>query len=96
MKKFIFLLLLLLAICQILEAGRVQKSPRTYTQPDGTEIKAFVSGDEFYHYIEDESGYTLVKEKDGYIYYGVEKDGEVISSGIKAGTKKKARHQKKC
>ena len=47
--------------------------PLTITQPDGSQIKCYSSGDEFYNWVHDEEGYTIVRsEEDGFCYYANE------------------------
>jgi M6 family metalloprotease-like protein len=61
--------------------------PLEITQPDGEVIACFASGDEFYNWVHDQNGYTIVKRKeDGFFYYAVLKGGELIPSKFKAGT----------
>lgn len=44
--------------------------PQSITQPDGSIINCFSSGDEFYNWVHDEEGYTIVmNQEDGYCYY---------------------------
>ena len=46
-------------------AHAVQASPRPVTvkQPDGTEIKLYIRGDEFLNFYEDERGYTVIRRE---------------------------------
>ena len=39
------------------------------TQPDGQVINCFASGDEFYNYLHDANGFTIVRGEGGYYYY---------------------------
>lgn len=38
----------------------------TYTQPDGSEVKLSLHGDEHFHYLQDEQGYLVAKQDDGW------------------------------
>jgi M6 family metalloprotease-like protein len=51
--------------------------PYTIKQPDGTTISCFVSGDEFFNWIHDQEGYTIIQAPDGYYYYA-EQDGDLV------------------
>ena len=51
--------------------------PYTITQPDGTKISCFVSGDEYFNWIHDQDGYTIIQASDGYYYYA-EQDGDLV------------------
>ncbi len=54
----------------------VTNMPTTVNQPDGTEINCFASGDEFFNWIHDENGYTIIQsEIDGYFYFAEKDDG---------------------
>ncbi len=53
--------------------------PISLTQPDGTNINCFSSGDEFYHYLHDENNYTIIQSKiDYYYYYAVKEENNNI------------------
>ena len=57
--------------------------PQKITQPDGTVIDCFSSGDEFYNWVHDERGYTIVRSQlDGYCYYANE---DLSPSAYKVG-----------
>lgn len=54
------------------------------TQPDGQEIHCFASGDEFYNYLHDADGFTIVKGQGGYYVYAVyDAEGNVVPSTYK-------------
>ena len=47
--------------------------PQKIKQPDGSILECFSSGDEFYNWVHDENGYTIVRSQvDGYCYYANE------------------------
>lgn len=53
----------------------------TIVQPDGTEFKARLKGDERLHWYETEDGYTIVKDKDaGWWHYALSAGGYAIKS----------------
>lgn len=54
--------------------------------PDGTSIDLFVSGDEFFNWVHDKSGYPLGAGSDGYYYYLVQKGDDFITTGYRLGT----------
>ena len=57
--------------------------PQEIKQPDGSIINCFSSGDEFYNWVHDEEGYTIVRsEVDGYCYYANE---DLTPSSYKVG-----------
>ena len=55
-------------------------------QPDGTILKCLASGDEFYHWLHDANGYTIIQHpKTGYYVYAVEENGQLSPSDFVAG-----------
>ncbi len=69
MKKSATFILVMLFIVTIVKADYFEKLPYTITQPNGTIINCFVSGDEFYNWIHDNDGYTIIQAPNGYFYY---------------------------
>ncbi len=56
----------------------------TITQPDGTSIQCFASGDEFHNWIHTKDNYTIIKsQKDGYYYYATKEGGKIVPSKYK-------------
>jgi M6 family metalloprotease-like protein len=55
-------------------------------QPDGTSIDCFASGDQYYHWLHDGQGFTIVQStEDGFFYYAIENDGKLVPSVFKVG-----------
>jgi M6 family metalloprotease-like protein len=78
MKKII--VSLLFSIISIYAFGAYLKNiPTTLTQPDGTVINCFATGDEFYNWVHDKEGYTIIQAPNGYYYYA-EQDGDLIKA----------------
>ncbi len=79
MKKEISFLLFLL-LTTVLWAAPLRDVPQTLIQPDGDTLHCFASGDEFFHYLHDANGYTIVQNPvTGYYVYAV-RDGENIKA----------------
>ena len=83
--------IILLAFCLVLSihvfADNVKNVPQVITQPNGKIINCLGSGDEFYHWLHDADGYTIVMNpQDGYFYYGIRSGETVIPSKYIAGT----------
>jgi hypothetical protein len=55
------------------------------SQPDGSLVRTLIWGDEFYQDVESPDGYTLVRDKDGWICYAeLSADGsEYVSTGVR-------------
>ena len=83
MKKPKIFLLLALVFCalQMAFAAPLKNIPVRLTQPDGQVIECFASGDEFYNYLHDANGFTIVKGEGGYYCYAMHDSlGEVVAS----------------
>ncbi len=68
-------------------ADKLTNIPQTVTQPDGSVFHCLGSGDEFYHYLHDANGYTIVMNPaDGFFYYGKRVDEDVVPSSYRVGS----------
>ena len=55
--------------------------PIELIQPDGTVLNCYVSGDEYYNYLHDINGYTIIQSNiDGYYYYAKRANNKIIPS----------------
>jgi M6 family metalloprotease-like protein len=80
-KKRYFFLILILITGRFAFGAWVENVPQVITQPDGQVIHCFGSGDEYYHWLHDADGYTIVlNPDDGYFYYGIRKGELVVPS----------------
>lgn len=62
-------------------ADYVKNEPITLTQPNGVEINVFVSGDEYYSWIHDKDGYTIIQNPTtGYYCYALLQEDELMAS----------------
>ena len=83
MKKpfLLFVFALVLGAFQWAFAAPLKNIPVRITQPDGQVIECFASGDEFYNYLHDANGFTIVKGEGGYYCYAIhDSKGEVVAS----------------
>ncbi len=63
-------LLVLLGFAGSLPAAYLEYVPQKLTQPDGAVLNCFASGDEYYHWLHDSKGYTIVMNREtGYFVY---------------------------
>ena len=85
MKKL--LLFLCACFCLIhVQAAYLRDVPQTLTQPDGTILHCFASGDEFFNYLHDKDGYTIMQHpKTGYYVYAEKRDGKLVATNFVAG-----------
>ena len=85
MKTFKLLLLGLLATALSAGAVPARRGLFTYTQPDGTTIKASIVGDENAHYYLSDDKLPMLRDADGFFRYAVTAaDGQITLSEIKA------------
>jgi M6 family metalloprotease-like protein len=79
--KIILLLIYLPMSILYVNAAYIENIPKVVINPDGTEIHCFASGDEYYNFLHDAEGFTIIQDKDGYYYYAInDENGEVIPS----------------
>ena len=70
LTRFIFLVIFFITF---LFSAYLKDVPQQIKQPDGTVINCFSSGDEFYNWVHDKDGYTIVRSQDdGFLYYANE------------------------
>lgn len=88
MKKIFTIILGILLISTLqLNAAFLRDIKKTITQPDGTTINCFASGDEFHNWLHDKDNYTIIQnQKDGYYYYAVKEGTKIVPSEFKVGT----------
>jgi len=67
-------------------AAYLRNAPITVTQPDGTILHCFASGDEFFNYLHDKDGYTIMQHPEtGYYVYADKRDGKLVPTDFVAG-----------
>ena len=61
--------------------------PVTVTQKDGSTLHLYASGDEFYNWLHDKDGFTIILDKKtGYYVYAELKSGELVPTKLPAVT----------
>lgn len=83
--KRVLSLLLLIFIAVPLWAAWLNKVPITIKQADGTELNVFTTGDEYYNWVHDAHGYTLLLDKEGYLAYAILQDSDLVASKYRVG-----------
>lgn len=82
-KKIILFVLFIVSACYSF-AAPFKNLETKVTQPDGTELTLYASGDEFFHWVHDQNGYTIVLGDDGYCYYAkMNTTGDLIESNYR-------------
>ena len=83
---FLLLALLLVRTTTGAFAAPLEKVPVTVTQPDGTQLALFASGDEYYNWLEDAQGYTVMQDPvSGYYVYANLVNGELVATKLQTG-----------
>jgi M6 family metalloprotease-like protein len=84
MKYFLALSLSLFYL--VTSAAFLRNVPQDFKLPDGSTASCFASGDEFFHWLHDENNFTLSVGADGYLYYSVLKDNNIVCSNYRFKT----------
>jgi M6 family metalloprotease-like protein len=81
--RFSGIILFLLLAWVSAQAAYLRNVPVTVTQPNGEKLALYASGDEFYNWLHDKAGYTIIQDKDtGYYVYAKDSNGLLVSSGL--------------
>jgi len=67
-------------------AAYFQNQPYQIIQPDGAVIDCFVSGDEYFNWLHDAEGFTIIQGEDGYFYYAISDKGNIVPSIFRVGS----------
>lgn len=81
MNKALGLIIVLLIVITQLSAAYLTNLPKTITQPDGSTYSCFASGDEYYNWLHDAKGYTIIRNGDtGFYTYAMNAGNKVVPS----------------
>jgi len=68
------------------KAAYLTDIPQTITQPDGTVIECFASGDEYFNWLHDANGYVIIQNpENGYYYYAERVGDDIVPSKYLVG-----------
>ncbi len=83
----VLLLLAFFSAVQLkLPAAYLTRVPVTVTQPDGQVLNLFATGDEYYNWLHDQNGFTIIRDpKNGYLVYALKVDGGLVPSTLLPG-----------
>ena len=82
--KIIFSVFLIFSIYS--HAAYLSNVSITITQPNGTKIECFATGDEYYNWVHDKEGYTIIQnDKTGYYCYAILNGDELAASKYVVG-----------
>ena len=65
-------------------SSNLKEIPTVLEQPDGSQFKCFISGDEFYQRLHDENNFTIIHSSDGFYYYAEVVNGALVPSQYRA------------
>lgn len=87
MKKIHFLITLITAFFAFMSrAAYLENIPVTVKQPDGQILNCFATGDEYYNWLHDARGYTIIQDhKNGFYVYAELKNGELSPTYLLPG-----------
>lgn len=84
MKRFTLIALVILLSFTAFSAN-FKSLPTVIYQIDGTRIDCFASGDEYFNYLHDKNGYTIIQASDGNYYYAKKLNSELAPTKFKVG-----------
>jgi len=79
--KALLIVMFLILITSLLMGAPLRNVPTEVNQPDGTNFKCFMTGDEYYHRIHDAKGYTIIQNPStGWFVYAEKQGLELVPS----------------
>jgi len=79
-------LIFVLAFAAVVQAAYLRNIPVHVKQPDGTILSCLASGDEFYNWLHDQDGYTIVRNPStGFLVYADKAEGRLVPTEFIAG-----------
>jgi M6 family metalloprotease-like protein len=86
MRKLFTLVFLYIIVSESVSAAFLRNVPVVVRQPDGSQLNAFISGDEFARRLHDEKDYTIIQHLEtGFYVYAIQQDKGLIPSDCIAG-----------
>ena len=58
--------------------------PAKVSQPDGSTIHCYITGDEHFNWLHDSNGYTIIQAEDGFYYFATSEKGKLMASQLRA------------
>jgi M6 family metalloprotease-like protein len=78
MKQIYWIALLIMTLALPLQAAFQTNVPMEITQPDGSTISCFATGDEYHNWLNDAEGYTIIQDKQTGWYSYAKKAGNYL------------------
>jgi M6 family metalloprotease-like protein len=84
--SLVLIFLLLFLFTESIFAAFLVDHPTELIRPNGEKYSAFVTGDEFYHWVHDEKGFTILKNgTSGELYYAKKVGGKLVQTDLIPG-----------
>ena len=81
-----FIVVMTMSLASPSSSAPLSKLPVVVTQPDGSPLDCFASGDEFYNWLHDGDGYTIMKHPvTGWYLYAQERSGRLVPTALVPG-----------
>lgn len=94
-RTYFSIILYIFPVLQLL-AVPATPTPVVYTQPNGSKIKIYLKGDEFFHYKTTEDGLLVATNDDGFFTYAItDENGDIINTGIRVSENDQSSLQQK-
>ena len=84
--KIILLFIGFILFITCANAAYLKDIPKILVQPNGDILQCYASGDEFYNYLHDSNGFTIIQNNEGYYMYAMFEGEQIIPSQFIAGT----------
>ena len=85
-KRWIAGAAVFLAVCLAANAAYLRNFPVQLKQPDGSTLSCLASGDEFYNWLHDQNGYTIIRSSaNGFYVYAKKVQGTLVPTTFIAG-----------
>jgi hypothetical protein len=86
MKQIWISLVLTLGFVITLSGAYLTNMPTTITQPDGSKIECFASGDEYHNWLHDAQNFTIIlNPQSGYYCYAELVNGQLVATDLVPG-----------
>jgi M6 family metalloprotease-like protein len=86
-RDIVVLLIAVVGFVGVASAAPMYNIPMMLTQPDGTQVSCFASGDEFHNWLHDENGFTIMQHPETGFYVYALQDGDFVkASNLVVGT----------
>lgn len=83
-KHLLAIFIIFIMVTVHLVSAPIKNYPVQLSQPDGSVIECYVSGDEFFNYYHTSEGYFIKQGNDGYYYLADQTDGKIVTTLFRA------------